>query len=198
LAKVSGYVGKTGLGLAGPWAYKLAAKGLQVVADGNSSPEARELLYQNDPHGVFIAQQFNSEDRDLVKYLKEDVLEKAGFNCYEGKADGLEPFRTAILTKIQKPRFFICVLTKRAAVKSGGFVSSVWLYQETGAAVAFGKSPLLLVEDGIDPQFVGEIQKIYEYEKFSRSNHPGIFQSILSRLHADLDAHGIVRPEPRA
>jgi hypothetical protein len=147
---------------------------------------------------VFIAQQFNPDDNDLVRYLREDVLGKAGFNCYEGKVEGLEPFRTAILTKIKKARYFICVLTKRVAVKSGGFVSSVWLYQETGAAVAYGKVPLLLVEEGIDPLYVGELQKEYEYKVFSRSNHPGVFQSILPCLYTDLEKHGIARPVPKS
>jgi hypothetical protein len=82
-------------------------------------------------------------------------------------------------------------------VKSGGHISSVWLYQETGAAVAYGKDPLLLVEEGIDQQYIGELQKVYEYEVFTRSNHPRVFQTVLPRLYADLDAHGIVSPTPR-
>jgi hypothetical protein len=175
----------------------LTEKAIQVAIDGKFPAEDRALLYQDDQHGVFIAQQFNRDDHDLVTHLKVEVLEKAGFNCYEGKADGLEPFRTAILAKIRNARYFICVLTKRVEVKEGGFVSSVWLYQETGAAVPYGKAPLLLVEEGIDPQYVGELRKEYEYMLFSRSNHPKIFQSILSRMYADLDKHGIARPVPK-
>jgi hypothetical protein len=196
--QVSGYLSKTQWGLGGPWVHVLTEKAQEVAAADRFSPEDRALLYQEDPHGVFIAQQFNVDDQDLVRYLREDVLEPAGFHCYEGKAEALEPFRTAILSKIRRARFFICVLTKRTAVQTGGYVSSVWLYQETGAAMAYGKSPLLLVEEGIDPQYVGELQKVYEYITFTRSNHARTFRVVLPRLLADLDLHGVIRPTPRS
>lgn len=72
--------------------------------EGKFSPDDMALLYQDDPHGVYIAQQFDPDDHELVTHLEQDVLGKAGFNCYEGKSEGLEPFRTAILSKIQKAR----------------------------------------------------------------------------------------------
>ncbi|MFH0812309.1 MAG: hypothetical protein V2A69_05660, partial [Pseudomonadota bacterium] len=67
-------------------------------------------------------------------------------------------------------------------------------YQEIGAAMAYEKKPLLLVEEGIDPQYVGELQKFYEYVPFTRSNHPRVFQSVLRRLQVDLDAALIPQP----
>ena len=85
-------------------------------------------------------------------------------------------------------------LTKRAALASGSFASSVWLYQETGVAVAYGKKPLLLVEEGIDSEYVGELQRIYEHITFTRSNHPERFEAIARRLLIDLEANNIPLP----
>jgi hypothetical protein len=107
---VSGYLTKAEWGLMGPWVHLLTDKARRVAVEGKFPPEDRALLYQDDPHGVFIAQQFNPDDHELVKYLKEEVLGKAGFNCYDGKSEGLEPFRTAILSKIQKARYFLHVV----------------------------------------------------------------------------------------
>jgi hypothetical protein len=50
------------------------------------------------------------------------------------------------------------------------------------------------VEEGIDDRYVGELQKIYEYEKFTRSNHARVFDTVSRRLLADLDANLIPRP----
>jgi hypothetical protein len=108
----------------------------------------------------------------------------------------LEQFRVSILNKIRDSRFFICLLTKRVPLESGGYISSVWLYQEIGAAMAFGKKPLLLVEQGIDSHFVGEFQKIYEHIPFTRSNHTAVFPDIIRRLEADLEGSMIPLPKP--
>ena len=68
------YLGKTELGLRGPWVYTLSEKGQRAVIEGKIASEDHALLYQVDPHGVFIAQQFNPGDHDLVNYLKEEEL----------------------------------------------------------------------------------------------------------------------------
>lgn len=189
------FLSKTKWGLFGSWVHTLTDSG-RAVADAGAFPEKdRELFYRIDPYAVFVAHQFNLDDQDLVEYIREEVLEPNGFVVLEGRAEGVEEFRHAILTKIQKARFFVCLLTQRATLESGAFVSSVWLYQEIGAAMAYEKKPLLLVEEGIDPQYVGELQKVYEYIPFTRSNHPRVFQSVLRRLEVDLDAALIPHPK---
>lgn len=119
---------------------------------------------------MFIAHQFNPDDTALVTFIRDRILVPAGFELIDGRAERLEEFRTSILTKIKQARFFLCLLTKRIELASGAFASSVWLYQEMGVAVAYGKKPLLLVEDNIDPQYVGELQSIYEHIVFNCSN----------------------------
>jgi hypothetical protein len=132
-----------------------------------------------------------------VAFVRESVLDPRGFNVLEGRAEGLEDFRTAILNKIRRARFFLCLLTQRATLSSGDYVSSVWLYQETGVAVAYGKKPLLLVEEGVGKEYVGELQRIYEYVPFTRSNHARVFPGIAKRFLADLESCKIPAPKQR-
>ncbi len=192
------YLGKTYPGglLGGLYVHSLTDKSRKVVEIGSFDNAERKLFYQEEsPYEVFIAHQFNNDDQSLVRYIDQKVLMPLGFKRSDGRAEGLEDFRSAISTKIKRARFFLCLITKRQELSSGRYTSSVWLYQETGAAVAYGKSPLLLVEDGIDLDYVGELQSIYEYIRFNRSNHPEAFDSIGRRLISDLEAHCIPLPE---
>jgi hypothetical protein len=188
-------IGKTGsLGLMISW-HVLTNKGQSAADRDKIDEDDRKLLYQEeDPYSVFVAHQFNSDDTALVAYIRNEVLQPYGFTILEGRADGLEPFRTAILDKIRRARFFLCLLTKRIQLASGTFVSSVWLYQEIGAAVAYGKKPVILLEEGIDKEYVGKLQSIYQYSSFTRSNHPQIFKPISQQFLIDLDDHLIPRP----
>lgn len=169
--------------------------GHHVLTQDGFSEEDKILLHQQEqPYSVFIAHQFVPDDKELVDYIQDRVLKPVGLTLVSGKADGLEQFRDSILEKIRKCRFFLCLLTKRVQLSSGGYASSTWLYQETGAALAFGKKPLLLVEEGIEPHYVGEFQKVYEHIVFTRSNHPRVFEGIARRFLADLDDNKIPRP----
>jgi len=189
------YFGTQGFGILGPKLRFLTDKGRDVAISGNFPEDEKKLLYAGeDPYAVFIAQQFNKDDQDLVTYIRERVLEPRGFKATDGRVEGLEEFRNAILEKIQRSRFFVCLLTKRNSLASGNSVSSVWLYQETGIAVAFGKKPLILVEEGIENDYIGELQKVYEYIMFTRSNHSRVFNDIERRLIADLKENNIPLP----
>lgn len=192
---VGGFLSKTEWGLRGPWVHTLTEKACTVADAGSFSDEDKKLFYRTDPYAVFIAHQFNKDDEELVNFIKGTVLEPNGFRSFDGKAEGLEEFRYSILSKINKARFFLCLLTCRDALDSGSFVSSVWLYQEIGAAMAFGKKPLILVEEGIDSNYVGELQRVYEYTNFTRSNHPRVFKSILQKLQVDLKSTLIPLPD---
>lgn len=188
------YIGRTEWGLRGPWVYKLLEKGTEVVQNGRFREEDLELLYRINPYTVFVAHQFSNDDQEIVDYIRMRLLEPKGLILRDGRADGLEEFRHTILKKIRDSRYFLCLLTKRASLDSGTFVSSVWLYQEIGAAIAYGKSPLLLVEEGIDPDFIGELQKTFEYIEFTRSNHPRVFDAISNKIRVDLQSNQIPLP----
>jgi hypothetical protein len=190
-----GYVKERSASIRGPFFYSLTDKGLESARVGRIPDEDRRLLYQEqEPYSVFVAHQFSEDDTELVAYLRDHLLVPGGFAVLEGRAEGLEQFRDAIVQKIRKARFFICLLTGHVKLARGGLASSVWLYQETGVAVAFGKRPLLLVEDGIDSKYIGELQSVYEHIPFTRSNHPRAFDRILPRFVADLQSAGIPLP----
>lgn len=190
------YIGESSATIRGPFWKELTDKGRDAADARHLPDEDRPLLYQEQrPYQVFVAHQFNPEDAALVTYIRDRVLAPAGFELIDGRAEGLEDFRTSILMNIKQARFFLCLVTKRIELASGAFASSVWLYQETGVAVAYGKQPLLLVEDDIAPQYVGELQSIYEHIVFNRSNHPDKFDRIVPRLIADLKANNIPLPQ---
>jgi len=178
----------------GLYVYVLTDKGREVARNGQFSDAERGLFHQEDPYAVFVAHQFNEDDEELVLYIENELLVPKGFKPLYGKAEGLEEFRTSILGNIKEARFFLCLLTKRAPLESGRFTSSVWLYQEIGAAMAFGKKPLILVEEGLDHHFAGELQSIYEFIAFSRSNYTDAFGAIIPRLNRDLDSNLIPLP----
>lgn len=193
---LSGYYSTSGFGLPSGISWRVLTDKGREAADRNQFSEVeRELFYQSeDPHAVFVAHQFNDDDKDLVSYLKERVLLPQGFRFLEGRVDDLQEFRVVILNKIRLARFFVCLLTKRTQLPSGTYASSVWLYQETGVAVAYGKKPLLLVEEGIDQDYIGELQKVYEHQPFTRSNHPRVFDRVSSHFLADLTLNKVPRP----
>jgi hypothetical protein len=109
----------------------------------------------------------------------------------DGTIDGIEAFRGEILRKIAVARYFVCILTHRAELSAGGYASSVWLYQEIGAAVALGKKPLVAVEDGLDAHYAGELQKNYEYVSFNRGSFEEAFGDLGNRIRNDLLANHI-------
>ncbi|MFO0901009.1 MAG: hypothetical protein U0836_26570 [Pirellulales bacterium] len=190
------YLGRTEFGLRGPWCYTLLGKGRLVADAGSFTPEERTTFYGGvTPLSVFVAYQFNEGDSQLFRYLKEDLLEKTGFSVVDGRAEGLEDFRTSILDKIRRCQFFLCLLTKRGQLSGGGHVSSVWLYQETGVAIAYGKKPLLLVDRELDRQYVEGLQSIYEHVPFTLHSHAKDFREVLRRLRKELDNSGCAVPE---
>jgi hypothetical protein len=60
--------------------------------------------------------------------------------------------------------------------------------------VALGKKPLLLVEDGLDDHYAGELQKNYEYIPFLRAGFEDAFRAVGRRILNDLEANHIPAP----
>ena len=173
----------------------LTLQGIALAKDGRLSDAERGLVYQDDPYAAFIARQFQEDDVDLYEYLRDSILAPIGVDVLDGQVDGLDSFRGEIIRKIRRARFFICLLTHRHALADGSYASSVWLYQETGAAVALGKKPLILVERGMHEHYAGELQKTYEYLSFDRSDYKDRFSEVARRLQADRRANHIRLPD---
>lgn len=190
--EIGGYVGYTGWGLIAPkQLLVLTEKGVKLAQTGELEPSERQFVYREDPYSVFVARQFQDEDAALYEHLRDSVLTPLGLVAVDGNVDGIEAFRGEILRKIALARFFVCILTRRAELKAGGFASSVWLYQETGAAVALGKKPLVVVESGLGEHYAGELQKNYEYVSFERASFQNALQEVGRRIVNDLTANHI-------
>jgi hypothetical protein len=190
--EIGGYVGYTGWGLVAPkQLIVLTEKGVNLAQTGALEASERELVYREDPYSIFVARQFRDEDAALFEYLRDAVLVPLGLTALDGTVDGIEAFRGEILRKIGQARFFVCILTRRAELTGGGFASSVWLYQETGAAVALGKKPLVVVESGLDEHYAGELQKNYEYVSFERASYQDALKEVGHRIANDLTANHI-------
>jgi hypothetical protein len=192
--EIGGYISYSGYTLWPRMAMQLTARGIKLADSGALENDDLQLVYQENPYAAFVARQFRDEDLPLFDYIDKSVLAPMGVQAVDGRVDGIEAFRGEILRKIRSARFFICLLTRREQLQNGRFASSVWLYQETGAAVAFGKKPLILVEEGIDDHFAGELQKYYEYVPFSRPDYESAFQEVGRRVRADLVANNVPLP----
>lgn len=186
------YIGYSGWGIAAPrQVMQLTERGILVARAGRLDDTDRQLLYQENPYAAFVARQFRTDDTPLFEHLRDEVLKPIGIEALDGQVDGIEAFRGEILRKIRLARYFICLLSHRSQLSAGTFASSVWLYQETGAAVALGKKPLILVEEQMDEHFAGELQKNYEYIPFQRSNFAEAFAEVGRRVRSDLEANHI-------
>jgi hypothetical protein len=184
--EIGNYTGYSGLGMVRRWMMFLTPKGIQLAKTGRLEDDDRRLIYRENPYAAFVARQFQNDDLPLFNYLQESVLRPIGIEAIDGRVEGIEAFRGEILRKIRDSRFFICILTCRKELVEGGFVSSVWLYQETGAAIALGKKPIILVEDGMDDHYTGELQNIYELIRFSRESYESKFEVVGQRVKRDL------------
>ncbi|MEU4470941.1 hypothetical protein [Micromonospora sp. NPDC023888] len=98
---------------------------------------------------VFLSYRFKEED-GYVRGLS-GLLEDHGFTVITGRAaDGYVGM--AVLNRIRECEFFVSLMTRARQFAEPGekFATSAWLIEEKGAALAFSKYMVLLVEEGVD------------------------------------------------
>jgi CheY-like chemotaxis protein len=96
-------------------------------------------------NSVFLSCRF--ADSQYVDGLRE-LLEETGFVVITGdNASGY--ISQAILERIREAEFFISLMTRDKEKADGTYTTSPWLLEEKGAALAFGKYLVLLVEEGV-------------------------------------------------
>jgi hypothetical protein len=108
-------------------------------------PSASRDQQKAKPKSVFLSHRF--AESDYVSGLMS-LLEKSGFNVVTGKSAS-SFIGKAVLRRIQESEFFVCLLTRAEEKADGTYTTSSWLFQELGAAIAFGKKFVLMVEDGV-------------------------------------------------
>ncbi|MBN1186106.1 MAG: hypothetical protein JXB49_27750 [Bacteroidales bacterium] len=94
------------------------------------------------------------------------LLEREGFTVITGKENNTYIGR-AIISKIKSAEFFLSLMTKADKKNDGSFTTSAWLLEEKGAALAFEKKIVLMVEDGVNDfgGLQGDWQRIHFSEK---------------------------------
>jgi len=94
---------------------------------------------------VFLSCRF--ADVQYIDGLKA-LLSDAGFEVVTGD-DASGYISQAILERIRDAEFFISLMTRDEQKADGTFTTSPWLLEEKGAALAFGKYLVILIEEGV-------------------------------------------------
>ncbi len=100
---------------------------------------------QSGPKNVFLSYRF--ADQEYVDGLTE-LLNQNGFAVETGRSANTY-ISKAILERIKRCDFFLCLMTKNEAKVDGTYTTSGWLLEEKGAALAFGKPLVLMIEEGV-------------------------------------------------
>lgn len=114
---------------------------------------------------VFVSHRFSEADESFVQGLTRHLADK-GFRIITGKlATGY--ISQAVIRRIKEAEFFLCLLTRSYQKADGTYSASAWLHQELGAAIAFSKPIVLMVEEGVTDLggLQGDVQRIHFAER---------------------------------
>lgn len=108
------------------------------------------VLAQKGPsvakRSVFLSHRF--AEKEYVEGLTR-FLENEGFSPVTGQSANTY-ISQAVLQRIKDAEFFLCLMTRDKAKTDGTFTTSPWLLEEKGAALAFGKRIVLMIEEGVE------------------------------------------------
>jgi CheY-like chemotaxis protein len=110
---------------------------------------------------VFLSYRFAEED--YIKGL-QILLKQNGFEVVTGQS-GNSYISKAVLDRIRECEFFLCLMTRHEEKAGGDYTTSPWLLEEKGAAVAFGKPLVLMIEEGVTD--IGGLQGDWQRIHFS-------------------------------
>jgi len=127
---------------------------LKRLPSGPTQPHIRS-------NTVFLSCRFS--DSQYIDGLR-DLLTESGFEVIMG--DNAAGFISeSILERIRECEFFLCLMTRDKEKTDGTYTTSPWLLEEKGAALAFGKYLVLLVEEGVTD--FGGLQGDWQRHHFS-------------------------------
>lgn len=141
---------------------------------------------------IFLAYSYKQEDEEFISGFK-DLLEDKGWHIIDGKADQFGSVSDAILKKIEVVDYFMVIMTKRDEKENGLFKTSSWLIEEKGAALAFNKKVILIIEDGVDDSDIGGLHGDIQRFRFTRNNFLHIAMNIIRILSKEDEK--IVKPD---
>jgi CheY-like chemotaxis protein len=129
-------------------------------------------------NSVFLSCRF--ADSQYVDGLRE-LLEETGFEVITGdNASGY--ISQAILERIREAEFFISLMTRDKEKADGTYTTSPWLLEEKGAALAFGKYLVLLVEEGVTD--FGGLQGDWQRHHFGAKGFTGAALKAVRQLRS--------------
>ena len=108
------------------------------------SPEPAETFAVR-ANTVFVSHRF--AEQEYVSGLSKLLLQH-GFEPVTGESANTYVSK-AVLDRIKESEFFLCLMTRDQEKNDGTFTTSAWLLEEKGAALAFGKALVLMIEDGV-------------------------------------------------
>jgi hypothetical protein len=126
----------------GPSEYGELIKELRRIVPITPGQETERRLVKKS---VFLSYRF-AESEYVGGFTK--LLEQNGFSVATGRSSNTYVSR-AILDRIRQCEFFVCIMTKDKRKEDGTYTTSPWLLEEKGAALAFGKQIVLMVEEGV-------------------------------------------------
>lgn len=94
---------------------------------------------------VFVSYRF--ADKKLVDGLVE-LLVRNNFTVTKGNSVTTYVSQ-GVLERIRNCDFFLCLMTRAEEKKDGTYTTSAWVLEEKGAALALGKKPVLMVQEGV-------------------------------------------------
>lgn len=137
---------------------------------------------------IFLARKFNEPESDKMKQIIESEFAKEGFTIQEGEVKDCGYVSEDILNKIKTSGFFIALITPVNELKSGKFSTSTCVLMETGAAVAFGRKVIPMVDESVDSsEYRGKLQRDCQDEQFSKDNFSDILRKVVDRIKKEYE-----------
>ncbi|MFF5218650.1 hypothetical protein [Micromonospora sp. NPDC000442] len=154
---------------------------IEDVDETRSLEAARSDLVRptSTPASVFLSYRFAEED-GYVRGLS-GLLEDRGFTVVTGRrADGY--VGAAVLNRIRECEFFVSLMTRarRFAGDEERYATSAWLIEEKGAALAYRKYMVLLVEEGVDD--IGGLQGDWQRHVFTPTTFTAAARDAVAQL----------------
>lgn len=140
-------------------AISILAERLNAIFGLTAHSSGRPMVRKNS---VFLSYRF--EETEYVLDGLIPLLEEKGFEVLTGESTPTY-ISTSILQRIREAEFFLSVLTRNEEKADGTFTTSPWLLEEKGAALAFGKYVVLLVEEGVTDY--GALEGDWRHHRFT-------------------------------
>jgi hypothetical protein len=131
----------------------------------NQALDTTELVLLNGRGAkdtVFLSCRFS--ETEYIEGLTR-LLSKNGFKVIMGDRT-IGYVSQSVLERIRGAEYFLALMTRKHELVTGEFVTSSWVLEEKGAALALGKQIVLLVEDGLSD--LGGLQGDWQRIHFGR------------------------------